>query len=60
MNCTVRAVTEADVPAIVALVNEASPKSPVDGESTTGAVRLYERAGMHVCHRFETYEKELT
>ncbi len=32
----------------------------VDGESTTGAVRLYERAGMHVFHRFDTYEKELT
>jgi mycothiol synthase len=32
----------------------------VDGENTTGAVRLYERAGMHVFHRFDTYEKELT
>ena len=31
----------------------------VDGENTTGAVRLYERAGMHVVHRFDTYEKEI-
>ena len=31
----------------------------VDGENTTGAVGLYERAGMHVHHRLDTYEKEL-
>jgi len=29
----------------------------VDGENTTGAVRLYERVGMHVQHRSDTYEK---
>jgi mycothiol synthase len=29
----------------------------VDGENTTGAVRLYERAGMHVVRRSDTYEK---
>jgi len=32
----------------------------VDGENTTGAVDLYERAGMRVFHRFDIYEKELT
>jgi mycothiol synthase len=32
----------------------------VDAENTTGAVRLYERAGMHVARRSDTYEKELT
>ena len=31
----------------------------VDGENTTGAVRLYERAGMHVERRFDTYERRL-
>ena len=31
----------------------------VDAENTTGAVRLYERAGMHVTHRFETWERRL-
>jgi ribosomal protein S18 acetylase RimI-like enzyme len=31
----------------------------VDGENTTGAVGLYERAGMHVHHRLDTYDKEL-
>ncbi len=31
----------------------------VDGENTTGAVRLYERAGMRVVHRFDSYEKEI-
>jgi mycothiol synthase len=31
----------------------------VDGENTTGAVRLYERAGMHVVRRSDTYEKRL-
>ena len=29
----------------------------VDGENTTGAVRLYERAGMHVARRSDTYER---
>ncbi|HEU0302941.1 MAG TPA: GNAT family N-acetyltransferase [Gaiellaceae bacterium] len=32
----------------------------VDGENTTGAVRLYERAGMSVVRRSDSYEKELT
>jgi mycothiol synthase len=32
----------------------------VDAENTTGAVRLYERAGMHVVHRMDTYEKVFT
>ena len=31
----------------------------VDGENTTGAVRLYERAGMQVARRNDTYEKVL-
>lgn len=31
----------------------------VDGENLTGAVRLYERAGMHVAHREDSYRKEL-
>jgi mycothiol synthase len=31
----------------------------VDGENLTGAVRLYERAGMHVVRRFDAYRKEL-
>ncbi len=31
----------------------------VDAESITGAVRLYERAGMHVDRHSTTYEKEL-
>jgi ribosomal protein S18 acetylase RimI-like enzyme len=31
----------------------------VDADSLTGAVRLYERAGMHVQRRFDRYEKEL-
>ncbi len=31
----------------------------VDGENTTGAVRLYERAGMHVASRSDSYEKAL-
>jgi mycothiol synthase len=31
----------------------------VDAESLTGAVRLYERAGMHVAKRSDTYEKAL-
>src|SRR5262245_1118133 len=31
----------------------------VDGENTTGAVRLYERVGMHVVRRIDDYEKTL-
>jgi mycothiol synthase len=31
----------------------------VDGENTTGAVRLYERVGMHVVRRNDTYERKL-
>ena len=31
----------------------------VDGESTTGALQLYERAGMHVDKRQDTYERTL-
>jgi mycothiol synthase len=31
----------------------------VDAENTTGAVRLYERAGMRVARRSDSYEKEL-
>jgi mycothiol synthase len=31
----------------------------VDGENTTGAVRLYESVGMHVARRNDTYEKQL-
>jgi mycothiol synthase len=31
----------------------------VDGESPTGAVRLYEREGMHVYHRRVTYERTI-
>ena len=31
----------------------------VDAENTTGAVRLYERAGMRVVHRFDTWELQL-
>ena len=31
----------------------------VDGENTTGAVRLYERVGMHAERRSDTYEKRL-
>jgi ribosomal protein S18 acetylase RimI-like enzyme len=31
----------------------------VDGENTTGAVRLYEKAGMHVEHRLDQYERRL-
>ncbi len=32
----------------------------VDGLNTTGAVRLYERAGMHVVRRFDQYRKPLS
>ncbi len=31
----------------------------VDAENTTGAVRLYESAGMRVTHRLDIYEKVL-
>lgn len=31
----------------------------VDAESPTGALRLYERAGMNVVAQFDTYEREL-
>jgi mycothiol synthase len=31
----------------------------VDAENLTGALRLYEKAGMHVHHQFDLYEKEL-
>jgi hypothetical protein len=31
----------------------------VDASSLTGAVRLYERAGMHVARQYDRYEKEL-
>jgi len=31
----------------------------VDAQSLTGATRLYERAGMHIVRRANTYEKEL-
>lgn len=31
----------------------------VDGENLTGAVRLYERAGMHVSRRYDTFEKPI-
>ncbi len=31
----------------------------VDGQNLTGALRLYERAGMHIHRQFDLYEKEL-
>jgi hypothetical protein len=31
----------------------------VDAQSLTGALRLYENAGMHVYRAFDQYEKEL-
>ncbi len=31
----------------------------VDAENLTGALRLYEKAGMHVHRQFDTYEKEI-
>jgi mycothiol synthase len=31
----------------------------VDGENTTGAVRLYEQVGMQPVRRSDTYEKQL-
>jgi mycothiol synthase len=32
----------------------------VDAQNTTGAVELYERVGMHVARRNDTYEKQLS
>ena len=32
----------------------------VDAQNTTGAVKLYERVGMHVARRNDTYEKRLS
>jgi ribosomal protein S18 acetylase RimI-like enzyme len=32
----------------------------VDARNTTGAVELYERVGMHVTRRNDTYEKRLS
>jgi mycothiol synthase len=32
----------------------------VDGQNATGAVQLYERAGMRIARRFDVFEKELT
>lgn len=32
----------------------------VDGQNATGAVELYEKAGMHVARRFDVLEKKLT
>lgn len=31
----------------------------VDSQNTTGATRLYERAGMHAAHQYDNYEKVL-
>ena len=31
----------------------------VDSSNTTGAVRLYERVGMHITRQFDAYEKEI-
>lgn len=31
----------------------------VDAQSLTGATRLYERAGMHLVHQFDRYEREI-
>lgn len=31
----------------------------VDSQNLTGATRLYQRAGMHIARRFNTYEKEI-
>ncbi len=30
-----------------------------DGENITGALQLYHRAGMHIEHQFDQFEKEL-
>ena len=32
----------------------------VDAQNATGAVELYERAGMQVARRFDVFEKKLT
>jgi ribosomal protein S18 acetylase RimI-like enzyme len=32
----------------------------VDSENPTGAVGLYERAGMHVIRRYDVFERRLT
>jgi mycothiol synthase len=31
----------------------------VDSQSTTGATRLYQRAGMHIARQYDSYQKEL-
>ncbi len=31
----------------------------VDAENLTGALRLYEKAGMHIHNQFDLYEKEI-
>jgi mycothiol synthase len=31
----------------------------VDSQSLTGALRLCEKAGMHIRHQYDRYEKEL-
>jgi len=31
----------------------------VDAENLTGALRLYEKAGMHIYRQYNSYEKEL-
>lgn len=31
----------------------------VDSQNLTGATRLYQRAGMHITRRYNTYEKEI-
>ncbi|TES90218.1 MAG: GNAT family N-acetyltransferase, partial [Anaerolineales bacterium] len=36
-----------------------SVKLRVDADSPTGAVQLYEKAGMYIQKRFDTYELEL-
>ncbi|NIO68281.1 MAG: GNAT family N-acetyltransferase [Anaerolineae bacterium] len=43
------------------LYQRGKPKATlgVDAQSLTGATRLYEKAGMHVQRRYDSYEKEL-
>lgn len=43
------------------LYQRGKPKATlgVDAQSLTGAIRLYEKAGMHVQRRYDRYEKEL-
>jgi len=31
----------------------------VDGENLTGALKLYQKAGMHIQRQFDLYEKKL-